>query len=196
MAEHFDISKEKWLDKLPFPSGYISQQLAKRKSFYTNKTLRKYYNPVYVYDLIKHLTIPFNEWKAYELGIIDENGKELRKAKSNEQLYWNYFLKIVAFLKKRLIRAFSQSRLKYMIGRLILIRENKENYFDKFIYLIEELEKTKDKRMFDLLYEIVSVGDISSGDVKIGLTKEYNDYLNSKDNRILTFKEWLKKNNK
>ena len=37
----------------------------------------------------------------------DENGKELRKPKSDESQYWNYFLKIVAFLKKRLLKKFS-----------------------------------------------------------------------------------------
>jgi len=34
-----------------------------------------------VYQFIKRLATPFKEWKAYELGIIDENGNRLKKMK-------------------------------------------------------------------------------------------------------------------
>ena len=32
-----------------------------------------------VYQFIRRLTTPFNEWKAFQLGIIDERGKILKK---------------------------------------------------------------------------------------------------------------------
>ena len=32
-----------------------------------------------VYQFIRRLATPFNEWKAYELGIIDGKGKQLKK---------------------------------------------------------------------------------------------------------------------
>lgn len=34
-----------------------------------------------VYSMIRRLTTPFNEWKAYDLGIIDKNGKILKSRK-------------------------------------------------------------------------------------------------------------------
>ena len=35
-----------------------------------------------VYQFIKRLATPFNETKAFELGLIDEKGKKLKKASS------------------------------------------------------------------------------------------------------------------
>ena len=34
-----------------------------------------------VYQFIRRLATPFNKWKAYELGIIDDEGKVLIKRK-------------------------------------------------------------------------------------------------------------------
>ena len=37
-----------------------------------------------VYSFVKRLATPFNETKAFELGLIDEKGKRLKKASSKE----------------------------------------------------------------------------------------------------------------
>ena len=47
-----------------------------------------------VYQFLKKLTTPFEEWKAYDLGIIDKKGKVLipRDKLTKEQVpYWTYF---------------------------------------------------------------------------------------------------------
>ena len=36
----------------------------------------------YAFRFLKLLTTPWNKLKAYELGIVDENGKNLKKASS------------------------------------------------------------------------------------------------------------------
>ena len=38
-----------------------------------------------VYEFVKRLATPFNETKAFELGLIDEKGKKLKKASSKEE---------------------------------------------------------------------------------------------------------------
>ena len=38
-----------------------------------------------IYQVLKRLTTPFEETKAFELGLIDKNGKLLKKAKTSEE---------------------------------------------------------------------------------------------------------------
>lgn len=45
-----------------------------------------------IYQVLKRLTTPFNETKAFELGLIDKNGKLLKKPKTQEERKaYNYF---------------------------------------------------------------------------------------------------------
>ena len=57
-----------------------------------------------VYQFIKRLATPFEKWDAYNLGIIDRQGKVLKPAstlKTQEELNaWGYFDRMVANLKK------------------------------------------------------------------------------------------------
>ena len=53
-----------------------------------------------VFRFLKHLVTPFKDTKAYELGIIDERGKNLRKARKlnteeeREALYYSSSISI------------------------------------------------------------------------------------------------------
>ena len=38
-----------------------------------------------IYQVLKRLTTPFNETKAFELGLIDKDGKLLKKAKTKDE---------------------------------------------------------------------------------------------------------------
>lgn len=54
-----------------------------------------------VYQFIKRLSTPFNETKAYELGLIDEKGKKLKKASTRaEKDAMTYYDRLIFNLKR------------------------------------------------------------------------------------------------
>ena len=54
-----------------------------------------------VYQFIKRLATPFNETKAFKLGLIDEKGKRLKKASSkDEKNAMTYFDRLIFNLKR------------------------------------------------------------------------------------------------
>ena len=53
-----------------------------------------------VYQFIKRLSTPFEETKAYELGLIDEKGKRLKKASTrDEKNAMTYYDRLIFNLK-------------------------------------------------------------------------------------------------
>jgi len=104
------------------------------------------------YQFLKKLTTPFNKWKAYELGIIDENGKVLKKRKDlqtlEEKKAWGYHDIMVANLKKLIEKLpGGKSRIATFAAALLLLREekitNKEMLEEKLDYYINEVKKNK-----------------------------------------------------
>ena len=79
----------------------------------------------YTYRFIKVLTTPWKNTEAYELGLIDDNGKSLRKAKTSEEkdAYTVFFR--LAFNFKRILEKlpFGKSRLSSYAAALFLLRE-------------------------------------------------------------------------
>lgn len=91
----------------------------------------KLFDVVYTYQFIKRLATPFNEWDAFKLGIIDENGKVLRKRQTlktiKEKEAWGYFDRLVANLKKLLEKLpGGKSKIASYAAALLLLREGKE----------------------------------------------------------------------
>ena len=53
-----------------------------------------------IYQVLKRLTTPFEDSKAFELGLIDKDGKFLKKAKSKEEKdAYTYFDRFIFNLK-------------------------------------------------------------------------------------------------
>ena len=97
-----------------------------------------------VYQFLKRLTTPFEEWKAYDLGVIDKKGRVLipRDKLSKEQAqYWTYFDLLVSNIKK-LIAAIpaGNQKLANMVMALYLTKEYKDQ---KAIVSEPGLAKTK-----------------------------------------------------
>ena len=97
-----------------------------------------------VYQFLKKLTTPFEEWKAFDLGIIDKKGKVLipRDKLTKEQApYWTYFDLLVSNVKK-LISAIpaGNQKLANMVMALYLTKEYKDQ---KAIVSEPGLAKTK-----------------------------------------------------
>lgn len=85
-----------------------------------------------VYQFIKRLVTPFNEWRAYELGIIDENGNIIKKRSDfrtvEERQAWGKFDVLISKLKKLLEKApGGKSRLASYAAALWLIKEGKDH---------------------------------------------------------------------
>jgi hypothetical protein len=87
---------------------------------------------VYTYQFVKRLATPFNKWKAYKLGIIDENGNVLRKSadlKTPEEVAaWGLFDRLVANIKKIIGKVpLGKTRLASYAAALLLLKESVHN---------------------------------------------------------------------
>jgi hypothetical protein len=103
------------------------------------------------YQFLKRINTPFKEWDAYKLGIIDKNGKVLKKKKDlkddNEKAAWGYFDILTTNLKKLLAKApAGNTMMASSIASMLMLKENKseallnEVYFEaKFMELYEEI---------------------------------------------------------
>jgi hypothetical protein len=82
------------------------------------------------YQFLKRLTTPFDKWEAYKLGIIDADGKVLKKRKDLQTLEekgaWGYFDILTANLKKLIMKIpGGQSRIATFAAALLLLREHR-----------------------------------------------------------------------
>jgi hypothetical protein len=82
------------------------------------------------YQFLKKLTTPFDKWEAYKLGIIDADGKVLKKRKDlntlEEKGAWGYHDILVANLKKLIMKIpGGKSRIATFAAALLLLKEHK-----------------------------------------------------------------------
>ncbi len=81
-----------------------------------------------VYQFIKRLSTPFNETKAYELGLIDEKGKKLKKASSRaEKDAMTYYDRLIFNLKRLISRVGIESKFTTFAAALFLLKEEQSN---------------------------------------------------------------------
>ena len=87
---------------------------------------------IITYRVVKMLVTPFTKFKAYDLGIIDEKGKVLRKfkeVKGSERKHYTMLHRFVFNLKRILAKAGIRGALgSFAVATALLLRENKE-YF-------------------------------------------------------------------
>ncbi len=96
----------------------------------------------YAYRFIKHLVTPWNKMKAYELGLVDENGKKIKSPQtSEERTEYSYFHRLVFNLKRILEKLpFGKSRLASYAAALFLLKEHgklNDEQLDKILKQIE-----------------------------------------------------------
>ena len=84
---------------------------------------------IITYRVVKMLVTPFTKFKAYELGIIDEKGKVLRKfkeVKGSERKHYTMLHRFVFNLKRILQKVGLGSRLgSFAVALALLIKEDK-----------------------------------------------------------------------
>tara|TARA_B100000683_G_scaffold277722_1_gene338299 strand:+ start:6599 stop:7183 length:585 start_codon:yes stop_codon:yes gene_type:complete len=80
----------------------------------------------YTYRFLKTLVTPWNKMKAYELGLIDENGKKIRSPETpEEKSEYSLFHRLVFNIKRILNKLpFGKSRLASYAAALFLLKEH------------------------------------------------------------------------
>ena len=82
-----------------------------------------------IYQVLKRLTTPFQDTKAFELGLIDKEGKVLKKAKSREEkAAVTYFDRFIFNLKRLLHKVGLKSKFATYAAALFLLKEERNGY--------------------------------------------------------------------
>lgn len=119
---------------------------------------------ILIYQFIRRLTTPFDQTDAFKLGLIDKDGKRLKKAETKEEKNaMGYFDRLVFNLKRLLANVpGGGSRLGTFAAALWLVKESKEAEREiGETELQEELQETmamlqesKSKTLRDLFEEV------------------------------------------
>ena len=106
---------------------------------------------VYTYRFLKLLVTPFNKTEAFNLGLIDANGRRTDKAvsSSKERAAFNLFHRLV-FNLKRLMNVFpgGNSRIASYAAALALLREQYNVNTD---FVLEKMDLTEEHKR-DILF--------------------------------------------
>jgi hypothetical protein len=110
-----------------------------------------------VYQFIKRLSTPFENTKAFELGLIDEKGKRLKKASTREEKdAMTYYDRLIFNLKRLIAKAGIQSRFVTFAAALFLIKEEQsgvkrdEEVTEKELMLFKEQNMSTIKDLVEL----------------------------------------------
>lgn len=99
-----------------------------------------------VYEIVKRLSTPFNETKAFQLGLIDEKGKRLKYAKTKEEKDAMTLFDRLIFNLKRILQMVpgGSTKVGSYAAALLLMREHEEVL----------IKKTDNQLMEDLIVEM------------------------------------------
>jgi len=148
---------------------------------------------IITYRVVKMLVTPFKKFKAFELGIIDEKGKSLRKmkeVKGSERKHYTMLHRFVFNLKRILQKVGLGSRLgSFAVALALLIKENKTYAQHKDSIESAVITYLKEENLYDmLLNEVREIPEISG-----------EPYMNcfgidvyEKDNKLVAEDEYAK----
>ena len=110
---------------------------------------------IITYRVVKMLVTPFNKFKAYELGIIDEKGKSLKKmkeVKGSDRKHYTMLHRFVFNLKRILQKAGLGSRLgSFAVALALLIKEDKTYAQHKDAIESAVVTYLKEENLYDML---------------------------------------------
>ena len=121
---------------------------------------------IITYRVVKMLVTPFKKFKAFELGIIDEKGKSLRKmkeVKGSERKHYTMLHRFVFNLKRILQKVGLGSRLgSFAVALALLIKEDKTYAQHKDSIESAVITYLKEENLYDmLLNEVREIPEIS-----------------------------------
>ena len=132
-----------------------------------------------IYQVLKRLTTPFDETKAFELGLIDKDGKLLKKAKTrDEKEAYTYFDRFIINLKRLLHKVGLKSKFASYGAALFLLREDRKGYMpsdqemlkgilEEEKYLRENVDLTLDMIREDAPANATGAAVAGTGDDKV-----------------------------
>ena len=96
---------------------------------------------VYTLRFLRLLTTPFDKTTAFELGLIDEKGKKLKKPETkDEKGAYNTFHRLVFNIKRILEKVpFGSSRIKSYAAALFLLKEEHGMAEEDILKVLEDL---------------------------------------------------------
>ena len=121
----------------------------------------------YAFRFLKLLVTPWNKMGAYEQGIIDENGKNLKKAKelttSQDKEVYTVFHRLVFNLKRILEKIpFGKTKLASYAAALFLIKENtnltEEEIREVLEEVLDDLDESLNENVFYIKDEVLNPG--------------------------------------
>ena len=120
---------------------------------------------IITYRVVKMLVTPFNKFKAYDLGIIDADGKVLRKfkeVKGSERKHYTMLHRFVFNLKRILKKVGLGSRLgSFAVALALLIKEDKTYAQHKDSIEAAVVTYLKEENLYDmLLNEVREIPDV------------------------------------
>ena len=166
---------------------------------------------VLVYQFLKRLTTPFDETKAFELGIIDERGKRIKSKEiktTEEKNSYGYFDKLVFNLKKLLEKLpGGKTKLASYAAALFLIREAQKperkyttkDLQEELVASIKELEKRTMKNLKNLVEDVPAnasgaavAGTGDDSDTVVVDPKKKKKVLIDRDGRKTEMRKYIK----
>jgi hypothetical protein len=138
----------------------------------------------YALRFLRLLTTPWEKTGAYRMGIVDENGKKLKKPEtSEEKSVYNVFHKLVFNIKRLLNKIpFGKSTIASYLAALYLIKEHTGLSDSKIKKIIKE---TTGCDMNDYLPELNEWYLDESGEIEIGKYTLVHDIALPKTGEIL-----------
>lgn len=110
---------------------------------------------IITYRVVKMLVTPFNKFKAYDLGIIDEKGKSLKKmkeVKGSDRKHYTMLHRFVFNLKRILQKVGLGSRLgSFAVALALLIKEDKSYAEQKDAIESAVITYLKEENLYNML---------------------------------------------
>jgi DNA polymerase elongation subunit (family B) len=110
---------------------------------------------IITYRVVKMLVTPFNKFKAYDLGIIDEKGKSLKKmkeVKGSDRKHYTMLHRFVFNLKRILQKVGLGSRLgSFAVALALLIKEDKSYAEHKDAIESAVITYLKEENLYNML---------------------------------------------
>ena len=110
---------------------------------------------IITYRVVKMLVTPFEKFKAFELGIIDEDGKSLRKmkeVKGSERKHYTMLHRFVFNLKRILQKVGLGGGLgSFAVALALLIKEDKSMSQHKDLIESAVVKYLKEENLYDMM---------------------------------------------
>jgi len=93
------------------------------------------------YRLVKQITKPWKEWEAFDLGLIDKNGKKIRDSKTPAEQNSMSLMKVLAANIKRIVQSLPGGKSKFgsLAAALFLLREELDLTDDTIELVLEKI---------------------------------------------------------